>query len=184
MARKVVGVGSVGTRCWIVLMYGRDHGDPLLLQIKEAQRSVLADHVKDAGPREHLRCEGQRVVVGQRLMQATSDIFLGWETVNGIDGQERDFYVRQLRDWKGSAVVEEMDPVSMRAYGGLCAWTLARAHARSGDRIAIAGYLGTGPEFDNAIAEFAEKYADLNERDLAAVTKAVKAGRLEAQHGI
>jgi uncharacterized protein (DUF2252 family) len=184
MARKVVGVGSVGTRCWIVLLHGRDDDDPLLLQVKEAQRSVLADHVKDSGFRVHLRNEGERVVTGQRLMQASSDIFLGWQTAEGIDGQTRDFYVRQLRDWKGSAVVEEMDPVGMTAYGRLCGWTLARAHARAGDRFAIAGYLGAEPAFDNALVEFAEKYADQNERDLAAVTKAVKKGRLEAQTGI
>jgi len=184
MARKVVGVGSVGTRCWIVLLRGRDDGDPLLLQVKEAQRSVLADHVPDTGGHVRLRHEGQRVVTGQRLMQAASDIFLGWETVEGIDGQKRDFYVRQLRDWKGSAVVEEMDPAGMRAYGALCGWTLARAHARSGDRIAIAAYLGDDETFDRALVEFAERYADRTESDHAALVAAVRAGRIEAKTGI
>src|SRR5690348_869817 len=176
LARKVVGVGSVGTRCWIVLMAGRDENDPLLLQVKEAGRSVLA--TTDA---EH---EGRRVVVGQRLMQAVSDIFLGWQRVPGFDGRTRDFYVRQLRDWKGAAVVEEMDPVGMRAYAALCGWTLARAHARTGDRIAIAAYLGEDAVVDNALAEFAEKYADQTERDHAALTAAVSDGRVVAQTGI
>jgi uncharacterized protein (DUF2252 family) len=184
MARKVVGVGSVGTRCWIVLFHGRDDDDPLLLQVKEAQRSVLADHVRDAGSRTRMRSEGQRVVNGQRLMQASSDIFLGWETAEGIDGQKRDFYVRQLRDWKGSAIVEDMDINGMRAYGALCGWTLARAHARSGDRIAIAAYLGEDATFDRAVVEFAERYADQNERDHARLAKAVKQGRVEAQAGV
>ncbi|MFF5295865.1 DUF2252 domain-containing protein [Paractinoplanes globisporus] len=176
MARKVVGVGSVGTRCWIVLMTGRDKHDPLLLQVKEAGQSVVS-----AEPADN---EGRRVVSGQRLMQAVSDIFLGWHRVSGFDGQTRDFYVRQLRDWKGAAVVEEMDQVGLRAYAALCGWTLARAHARTGDRIAIAAYLGTDATFDNAIADFAEKYADQTERDHAALTAAVRDGRVQAQEGI
>lgn len=176
LARKVVGVGSVGTRCWIVLMTGRDDNDPLLLQVKEAGRSVLA--TADA---EH---EGRRVVSGQRLMQAVSDIFLGWHRVPGFDGRTRDFYVRQLRDWKGAAVVEEMNPDGMRAYAQLCGWTLARAHARTGDRIAIAAYLGEDGVFDNALAEFAELYADQAEHDHEALAAAVRDGRVEAHTGI
>jgi len=184
MARKVVGVGSVGTRSWVLLLTGRDDSDPLLLQAKEAERSVLADHVTDPGARNRYRSEGQRVVHGQRLMQAASDIFLGWETVEGTDGRRRDYYVRQLRDWKGSAIVEEMDPVGMRMYGAICGWTLARAHARSGDRIAIAGYLGEDDTFDRALAEFGERYADRTETDFAALAQAVRTGRITAQTGI
>jgi len=176
MARKVVGVGSVGTRCWIVLLAGRDEHDPLLLQVKEAGQSVLA-----TVPADH---EGRRVVVGQRLMQAVSDIFLGWHRVPGFDGKTRDFYVRQLRDWKGAAVAEEMEPIGMRDYAALCGWTLARAHARTGDRIAISAYLGEDAVVDNALAEFAEKYADQTERDHAALTAAVSDGRVAAQTGI
>jgi hypothetical protein len=176
MARKVVGVGSVGTRCWIVLLAGRDEHDPLLLQVKEAGQSVIADE-----PHEH---EGRRVVVGQRLMQGASDIFLGWQRAPGFDGRTRDFYVRQLRDWKGAAVVEEMVPAGMRDYAALCGWTLARAHARTGDRIAIAAYLGDDAVFDNALADFAERYADQTERDHAALTAAVRDGRVQAQTGI
>ncbi|BBH67283.1 hypothetical protein ACTI_39680 [Actinoplanes sp. OR16] len=179
LARKVVGVGSVGTRCWIVLLTGRDDEDPLLLQVKEAGRSVLApDDVPSTIP------EGRRVVDGQRLMQAASDIFLGWHTVPGFDGKTRDFYVRQLRDWKGGAVVEEMDPTGMRVYGGLCAWTLARAHARCGDRIAIASYLGSSEKFDEALVEFAELYADQSETDHAAFVAAIEEGRLSSQPGL
>jgi uncharacterized protein (DUF2252 family) len=182
MARKVVGVGSVGTRCWIVLLRGRDDGDPLFMQVKEAQRSVLADNVraKDLPTYEN---EGERVVSGQRLMQAASDIFLGWEAVDGIDGQRRDFYVRQLRDWKSSAVPETMSPADMVAYGEVCAWTLARAHARSGDRIALAAYLGEDDTFARAIGEFAERYADQNERDHSALAEAGRTGRVEVQAG-
>jgi len=180
MAHKVVGVGSVGTRCWIVLMQGRDDNDPLLLQVKEAQRSVLAGHVGYVPVTDPPASEGERVVAGQRLMQAASDIFLGWQTVEGIDGRQRDFYVRQLRDWKGSAVVEDMNPTVMGAYAALCGWTLARAHARSGDRIAIAAYLGDEPVFDRAVAEFAERYADRNDSDHAALVRAVRDGRLAA----
>jgi uncharacterized protein (DUF2252 family) len=175
VARKVVGVGSVGTRCWIVLMLGRDHSDPLFLQVKEAQRSVLEAF---AGTSRYPG-EGQRVVAGQRLMQAASDIFLGWQHANvGFDGQSRDFYVRQLRDWKLSADIETMVPGGLRLYGELCGWTLARAHARSGDRIAIAAYLGGGTAFDRAIARFAAAYADQNERDYAALADAAASGRL------
>ncbi|WP_030443531.1 DUF2252 domain-containing protein [Actinoplanes subtropicus] len=176
MARKVVGVGSVGTRCWIVLLAGRDEHDPLLLQVKEAGRSVLA-----TVPAEQ---EGRRVVVGQRLMQAVSDIFLGWQRVPGFDGRTRDFYVRQLRDWKGAVEAEEMEPAGMRDYAALCGWTLARAHARTGDRIAIAAYLGDDAVFDNAVAEFAEKYADRTERDHAELVAAISTGRVQARTGI
>jgi uncharacterized protein (DUF2252 family) len=183
MARKVVGVGSVGTRCWIVLLRGRDSDDPLFLQVKEAQRSVVADHVRAQGL-PTFRSEGQRVVAGQRLMQAASDIFLGWETVDGIDGQRRDFYVRQLRDWKGSAVPETMVPKGMAAFGELCAWTLARAHARSGDRIALAAYLGDDDAFASALVEFSEQYADQNERDHAALAEAGRLGRVQVEAGL
>ncbi|MFI6418121.1 DUF2252 domain-containing protein [Streptomyces sp. NPDC050842] len=177
VARKVVGVGSVGTRCWIFLLLGRDDQDPLFLQAKEADTSVLAEHVGASAYRN----QGERVVSGQRLMQATSDIFLGWERVDGIDGKRRDFYVRQLRDWKGIAMPERMNPRRMEAFGDLCGVTLARAHARSGDRIAIASYLGSGTSFDRAIATFAEAYADQNERDHQALVDAVVAGRLPAE---
>ncbi|WP_326769951.1 DUF2252 domain-containing protein [Streptomyces sp. NBC_01591] len=176
MARKVVGVGSVGTRCWIVLMLGRDGKDPLLLQAKEADTSVLAPHA-GAGP---YRNQGERVVSGQRLMQAAGDIFLGWERVDGVDGRRRDFYVRQLRDWKGIVEPEDMVPSGMRVFGEACGTILARAHARSGDRIAIAAYLGRGHSFDRALTYFAEKYADRNEQDHRALVDAVRAGRLPA----
>jgi uncharacterized protein (DUF2252 family) len=180
MARKVVGVGSVGTRSWIVLMLGRDHSDPLFLQAKEAQESVLAPY---AGRSRHSN-QGQRVVAGQHLMQATSDIFLGWERVEGIDGQRRDFYVRQLRDWKGSANIEQMVPEGLEAYARLCGWTLARGHARSGDRIAIAAYLGRSTVFDEALADFAETYADQNELDFATFKGAIASGRITAVMGV
>jgi uncharacterized protein (DUF2252 family) len=180
LARKVVGVGSVGTRCWIALMLGRDHGDPLFLQIKEAGESVLSRYVGAS----KFANEGQRVVAGQLLMQATSDIFLGWQRVSGIDGQERDFYVRQLRDWKFSIDTETMVPRGMRLYGQACGWTLARAHARSGDRIAIAAYLGGSAVFDEAITQFARAYADQNERDHQALIDAVKSGRIIAESGL
>ncbi|MEV4701764.1 DUF2252 domain-containing protein [Actinoplanes sp. NPDC049316] len=183
LARKVVGVGSVGTRCWIVLLSGRDENDPLLLQVKEAPASVLAAHVP-VQDSTGWRSEGERVVLGQRLMQASSDIFLGWQTVPGIDGQVRDFYVRQLRDWKGSAAVETLDERTMEVYGALCGWTLARAHARNGDRIAIAGYLDDGTAFDQALVEFGERYADRNEQDFQALTEAARAGRIEVRTGI
>ena len=178
MARKVVGVGSVGTRCWIILMLGRDDNDPLFLQVKEAQRSVLAPF---AGTSKFAN-EGQRVVAGQRLMQATSDIFLGWVRVDaGLDGKQRDFYIRQLRDWKFSFNIGAMIPDGMRLYAELCGWTLARAHARSGDRIAIASYLGGSAVFDQAIAQFAASYADQNERDHRALADAAATGRITAE---
>ena len=173
-AMKVVGVGSVGTRAWIVLMLGRDDQDPLFLQVKEAQESVLEPYAAPSRFDHH----GERVVKGQQLMQAASDIFLGWVTVTGIDGEARDFYVRQLWDWKGSAQVELMSPRGMAAYGQICGATLARAHARSGDRIAISAYLGSKRSFDRAIAEFAERYADQNERDYEALMDAVGDGRI------
>jgi uncharacterized protein (DUF2252 family) len=177
LALKVVGVGSVGTRAWIMLLLGRDGTDPLFLQAKEAQASVLESYVG----KSHYANHGQRVVEGQRLMQAASDIFLGWDRVKGVDDQPRDFYFRQLYDWKGSWPPESMVPESMGFYGWMCAWTLARAHARSGDRIAIAAYLGETTEFEEAIAEFAETYADQNEKDYAALKEAVKSGRVTAR---
>jgi uncharacterized protein (DUF2252 family) len=180
LAHKVVGVGSVGTRAWIVLMLGRDDDDPLFLQVKEAQRSVLEPFVR----RSAFKNQGQRVVEGQRLMQAAGDIMLGWIHTVGIDGQERDFYVRQLWDWKASADVDAMDSAVLELYGGLCGATLARAHARSGDRVAIAAYLGGGDRFDRALADFAETYADQNERDHRALLDANETGRLAAQAGI
>ncbi|MGC0418109.1 DUF2252 domain-containing protein [Embleya sp. AB8] len=177
IARKVVGVGSVGTRCWILLLLGRDREDPLFLQAKEADESVLAAHV-GAGS---TATQGERVVAGQRLMQAAGDLLLGWERVDGIDGRARDFYVRQLRDWKGVAEPALMAPQGMRVFGELCGATLARAHARSGDRIAVAAYLGGGDRFDRAVATFAESYADQNERDHAALLEAVRTGRVTAE---
>jgi uncharacterized protein (DUF2252 family) len=180
MARKVVGVGSVGTHCWIILMFGRDERDPLILQAKEAGPSVLEGFL----PRSEYHNCGHRVVAGQRMMQAVSDIFLGWQRVEGIDGRTRDFYVRQLRDWKVSADLDGMGPAAMQVYGGLCGWTLARAHARSGDRIAIAAYLGSADTFDRAIGEFAVAYADQNERDHAALVEAIKTGRVTAELGL
>jgi uncharacterized protein (DUF2252 family) len=180
IARKVVGVGSVGTRAWVILLLGSDGQDPLLLQAKEAQRSVLAEF---AGESQYTN-QGERVVAGQHLMQASSDIFLGWDDVEGIDGVPRDFYIRQLRDWKGSADTDQMTPQSMAVYGRLCGWTLARAHARSGDRIAIAAYLGSGKSFDNAIASFSESYADQNQRDFEALQKAATDGRIVVESGL
>jgi uncharacterized protein (DUF2252 family) len=176
-ARKVVGVGSVGTRAWIVLMLGHDDSDPLFLQAKEAQRSVLEPFLGKSTYRNH----GQRVVEGQRLMQSASDIMLGWLRSDGVDRVSRDFYIRQLWDGKGSAVVEAMKPSAMTAYAGLCGWTLARAHARSGDAAAIASYLGAGDKFDRAMAEFAEAYADQNERDYATLKQAVASGKITAE---
>jgi uncharacterized protein (DUF2252 family) len=180
MARKVVGVGSVGTRCWIVLMLGRDESDPLFLQVKEAEQSVLARFV---GASKYHN-QGQRVVTGQQLMQASSDIFLGWQRAEGLDGLSRDFYIRQLRDWKFSVDIETMAPSGMRLYGELCGWTLARAHACSGDRIAIAAYLGGSAVFDEAITQFAAAYANQNERDHAALVAAVDSGRLTAERDV
>lgn len=185
VARKVVGVGSVGTRCWIVLLRGRDDGDPLFLELKEAGPSVLKSKVPAALRRRSApRNEGERVVTGQRLMQAASDIFLGWQRADGIDGRTRDFYIRQLRDMKGSAAVEKMDPSGMTMYGQLCGWTLARAHARSGDRIALATYLNSDDAFPEAMVEYAEAYADQNERDYQVFLNAIKSGRLEAVTGL
>ena len=177
MARKVVGVGSVGTRAWVVLMMGRDGQDPLFLQAKEAEASVLEPH---AGPSEFGN-HGERVVEGQWLMQASSDILLGWLPAFGFDDKERDFYVRQLWDGKRSVEIETLPPEGLEIYGRVCGWTLARAHARSGDRIAIGAYLGKGESFDQAIAEFSERYADQNELDYGAVADAAKSGRIEVE---
>jgi hypothetical protein len=180
-ARKIVGVGSVGTRTWILLMIGRDDQDPLFLQIKEAQASVLEPYLTRSVYMNH----GQRIVEGQRMMQAASDIFLGWEKVpDGLDGKPHDFYIRQLWDWKISADVEVMKPGEMMVYGKMCGWTLARAHARSGDRIAIGAYLGKGKAFDIALAEFAVAYADQNERDYQVLVAAVKMNKVKAETGI
>ncbi|UNO43408.1 DUF2252 domain-containing protein [Streptomyces sp. MST-110588] len=176
MARKVVGVGSVGTRCWILLLLGRDAADPLFLQAKEAQESVLAPFAETGT----FTNQGERVVFGQRLMQAAGDMFLGWEQAEGLDGRRRDFYLRQLRDWKAIARVDTMTPGLMRLFGRLCGTTLARAHARSGDRIAIAAYLGRSDAFDRALAQFAESYADQNERDHRALAEAARTGRVTA----
>jgi uncharacterized protein (DUF2252 family) len=176
IARKVVGVGSVGTRAWVILLTGRDDGDPLFLQAKEAEASVLEPH---AGP-SRFRNHGRRVVEGQRLMQAASDIFLGWCVAVGLDGRDRDFYVRQLWDWKRSVAIERLSPAGLEVYAELCGWTLARAHARSGDRLGIAAYLGGGDSFDRAICAFAEAYADQSERDHEAFVAAIDSGRLEA----
>ena len=180
LARKVVGVGSVGTRAWIALFLGSDDQDPLFLQVKEAQPSVLEQFT---GKTEFSNC-GQRVVAGQRLMQAASDIFLGWQHIAaGLDGQPRDFYLRQLKDWKASFAIEAAVPVGAAAYGKACGWTLARGHARSGDRIAIAAYLGKSDAFDQAIAGFAETYADQNQRDYEELQDAVNTGRVKAETG-
>ncbi len=179
LARKVVGVGSVGTRAWIVLLRGRDDADPLFLQAKEAQASVLERFLK---PCEYEN-QGERVVRGQRLMQASSDIFLGWQRVRGEGRLERDFYVRQLHDWKGSLDAEKAVPTGTLLYARICGETLARAHARSGDRVEIAGYLGKSEAFDEAIADFAKAYADQNDDDYAAFTAAIESGRLEALQG-
>jgi uncharacterized protein (DUF2252 family) len=177
VARKVVGVGSVGTREWIVLLLGRDESDPLFLQVKEAESSVLEPYLE---PSSFKHC-GRRVVEGQRLMQAAGDITLGWLLTIGPDGEPRHYYVRQLWDWKLSAEVEAMEPEGLELYGGLCGSTLARAHARSGDRVAIGAYLGRGDGFDRALAAFAESYADQSERDHAALLNAIEAGRVAAQ---
>jgi uncharacterized protein (DUF2252 family) len=181
MARKIVGVGSVGLRAWIILLLGRDDQDPLFLQFKEAQASLLEPFVGKSGFADH----GQRVVEGQRLIQATSDIFLGWLRVQDtLDGVPRDYYVRQLWDWKTSADVETMSARGLMVYGQMCGWILARAHARSGDCIAIASYLGKGPSFEQAIAEFAAAYADQNERDYRALRRAVENGNVQAETGV
>jgi hypothetical protein len=180
IARKVVGVGSVGTRTWIVLLLGRDDDDPLFMQAKEAQPSVLEPFLG----KSRFGNSGQRIVEGQRLMQAASDIMLGWLRTPGLDGVERDFYIRQLWDSKFSPPVEVMSPTTMSAYGELCAWTLARAHARSGDSIAVAAYLGTSDVFDRSLARFAELYADQNERDFNALRDAADSGRVKVVSGL
>ena len=180
VARKVVGVGSVGTRAWIVLMDAGGGAEPLFLQAKEAEASVLSDYCG----RSQYTNQGERVVAGQHLMQASSDIFLGWTHIVGPDGKDRDYYVRQLRDWKFSVPIEQMRPKGLRAYARMCGWTLARAHARSGDRITIAAYLGESDTFDQAITDFAETYADQNERDYTAFQEAVTQGRVEAERGV
>jgi uncharacterized protein (DUF2252 family) len=179
-ARKVVGVGSVGTRAWIVLLLGADDDDALFLQFKEAQPSVLEPFLGQSAFANH----GQRVVEGQRMMQAAGDIMLGWFRTPGLDGSERDFYIRQLWDGKGSALVEMMEPSALAEYARVCGWTLAKAHARSGDALAISAYLGSGDTFDRAMASFAEDYADQNERDYAAFREAVAGGRLAASTGL
>ena len=177
LARKVVGVGSVGTRCYLLLLVGRDNDDPLFLQVKEAQSSVLERFL---GPSEHAN-HGERVVTGQRVMQATSDIFLGWQRIPSFDGETHDYYIRQFHDWKGSLEVEEVLVSGATLYAQLCGGVLARAHARWGDRVAIAAYLGKTDTFDEAIADFAAVYADQNERDYEALRRAVKDGRVDAE---
>jgi uncharacterized protein (DUF2252 family) len=177
VARKVVGVGSVGTRAFIVLLQGHDDQDPLFLQVKEASASVLEDHL----PKSRYREPGERVVQGQRMMQAASDIYLGW--TKGVQAN-RHLYWRQLRDMKGSAVVESMKPLTLTFYARECGWTLARAHARSGDPIAMAAYLGKKDEFDHSVTDFSERYADQNEKDYQAFAEAIRSGRLEAIEGV
>jgi uncharacterized protein (DUF2252 family) len=180
VARKVVGVGSVGTEAWILLLEPDDGADPLLLQAKEAQPSVLASY---AGESEY-DDQGERVVQGQRLMQAVSDIFLGWQRASSPDRGYTDYYLRQLRDWKYSAAIDGMNAATLTTYGQICGWTLARAHARSGDRIAIAAYLGKSDTFDQAVTQFGEDYADQTEHDYDALMQAVTAARVIAQTGI
>ena len=177
VARKVVGVGSVGTRAYIALLQGRDQQDPLFLQVKEATTSVLEDHL----PKSRFKQPGERVVQGQRLMQAASDIYLGW--TKG-DADDRHFYWRQLRDMKGSALVEAMSPSALGFYAGICGWTLARAHARSGDPVAISEYLGDSDTFDRAVADFSKRYADQNELDYQEFVNAIRSGRLQALQGV
>jgi uncharacterized protein (DUF2252 family) len=177
VARKVVGVGSVGTRAFIVLLQGRDEHDPLFLQIKEATASVLEAYL----PKSRYRMHGERVVHGQRMMQAASDIYLGW--THGVD-VKRHFYWRQLRDMKGSVLVESMTPLGLTFYAGICGWTLARAHARSGDPVAMSAYLGNSDAFDKSITDFSERYADQNEQDYEQFVKAIRSGRLEAREGV
>ena len=179
-ARKVVGVGSVGTRAWIILMLGRDNEDPLFLQLKEAEASVLEPFLGKSRYANH----GQRVVEGQRLMQAAGDVMLGWERITSPEGAKLDFYMRQLWDNKGSAIIEGMKPYELAGYAEICGRTLARGHARSGDAVTIGAYLGSGDAMDRALADFAERYADQNELDYAAVSTAVKTGRVKAQTGL
>jgi uncharacterized protein (DUF2252 family) len=180
LARKVVGVGSVGTRCWILLLLGRDEKDLLFLQLKEAQASVLEPHLGRSSFTSH----AERVVEGQRLSQASSDIFLGWTRADDMDGQPRDFYVRQLRDWKISVDLGRLPTRGLATYARWCGATLARAHARSGDRVAIAAYLGKSDAFDRALADFAVAFADLNEHDHAALARAIRDGRVTATEGL
>jgi uncharacterized protein (DUF2252 family) len=180
LARKVVGVGSVGERAWVVLLIGRDEGDPLIMQVKQAEASVLEPYTETSIFASH----GERVVAGQSLIQASSDILLGWTSALGLDGVTRDYYVRQLWDWKLSVDIETLQPTMLEAYAALCGHTLARAHARTGDRIAIASYLGTSESFDRAIGAFAEVYADVNERDHAALLAAIDSGRISALRGV
>ncbi|HEX4753171.1 MAG TPA: DUF2252 domain-containing protein, partial [Solirubrobacterales bacterium] len=180
MARKVVGIGSVGTRAWVFLFVSHGVGDPLVLQAKEAVASVLEPHLGASEFENH----GERVVRGQRMMQAATDIFLSWQRSTGLDGLEHDFYVRQLWDWKASADLSRMSEHGLVTYTRACAWSLARSHARSGDRLAIAAYLGKGERFDAAIAEFSARYADCNEADHARLLEAIGAGALEATVGI
>ncbi len=180
MARKVVGVGSVGTRAWVFLLVGREGKDPLVLQAKEAQASVLEPYLGASEFENH----GERVVRGQRMSQAASDIFLSWQRSEGLDGEEHDFYVRQLWDWKASADLSALAEAGLHAYTRACGWSLARAHARSGDRLAIASYLGAGSAFDRAIARFSTAYADQNERDHQRLAEAVSTGELPAEFGI
>jgi uncharacterized protein (DUF2252 family) len=177
VARKVVGVGSVGTRCFIALLQGRDANDPLFLQVKEATSSVLEAHLPHSRYRQH----GQRVVQGQRLMQAVSDIYLGW--TRGVD-VTRHFYWRQLRDMKGSISMEGATPLGLQLYARACGWTMARAHARSGDPVAIAAYLGSSDAFDRSITDFSQRYAEQNERDYDEFVSAIKDGRLDAIEGV
>jgi uncharacterized protein (DUF2252 family) len=180
MARKVVGVGSVGTRAWVILLVGRDGEDAVMLQAKEAQASVLEPYLG----RSEFATHGERVVRGQRMMQAATDIFLSWQRSPSLDGVERDFYVRQLWDWKASADLSRMTEHGLLTYTRACAWSLARSHARSGDRLAIAAYLGKGNRFDRAIARFAEVYADQNDADYRRLVEAEAAGEVQARRGI
>jgi uncharacterized protein (DUF2252 family) len=180
LARKVVGVGSVGTRCWVALLLGRDEHDPLFIQIKEAEASVLEPHLKKSEYANH----GQRVVEGQRLMQAASDILLGWDTVQGLDGENRDYYMRQLWDWKASVDIATMPPENLSIYAQICGWTLARAHARSGDATAIGAYLGGGDVFDRAIVDFAGAYAEQNDLDHRQLVDAIHSGKVKATTGV
>jgi uncharacterized protein (DUF2252 family) len=180
LARKVVGVGSVGTRCWVALLLGQDERDPLFLQVKEADPSVLEKY----SGRSRFANHGQRVVEGQRVMQAASDIMLGWDRIQGADGIARAFYMRQLWDWKVSVPVKTMTPESLRIYAQVCGWTLARAHARSGDATAIGAYLGSGDVFDKAMVTFADAYAEQNDLDHRALTDATKSGRMAAATGV
>ncbi len=180
LARKVVGVGSVGTRCWVALFVGRDHGDPLVLQVKEAEAAVGEPFLATS----EYSNQGRRVVEGQRLMQSASDIFLGWDQIQGEDGVVRDFYMRQLWDWKLSATIDEMVPEGLEVYAQMCGWTLARAHARSGDAIAIGSYLGAGDRFDVAMCKFASSYADQNQKDFESLTRAIATNQVHAISGV